>query len=81
VRQGNVYPTLTQQQLDQMRQRRLTSNCTPSQLLHKEPAAHQAKHIMLCRCAETQQLPTSAAAGGLQRVICTAYTQLAAAGS
>lgn len=45
---GNVYPTLTQQQLDQMRQRRLTSNCAPEQLLHREPAAHQSKHIMMC---------------------------------
>lgn len=51
VRKGNVYPTLTQQQLDQMRLRRLTSNCNPAQLLTKEPAAHQAKHIMMCRCA------------------------------
>lgn len=49
VRQGNVYPTLIQEQMDMMRQRRLTSNCAPDQLRHKEPAAHQAKHIMLCR--------------------------------
>lgn len=51
VKKGNVYPTLTQQQLDQMRLRRLTSNCNPAQLLTKEPAAHQAKHIMMCRWA------------------------------
>lgn len=49
VKQGNVYPTLSEQQLDAMRQRRLT-NYAPDTLLHKEPAAHQAKHIMMCRC-------------------------------
>lgn len=48
-RGGNIYPVLTQQQLDEMRMRRLTSNCAPQQLQQKQPAAHQAKHIMMCR--------------------------------
>lgn len=46
--QGNVYPTLSQDQIAAMTRRRLTFNCSTEQLISKHIAAHQAKHILLC---------------------------------
>jgi hypothetical protein len=67
VRPGNVYPSLTREQLDSMRLRRITSNCAPAQLAQQTAAAHdhQAKHIMLCAgsaCQACAQRDSSSAA-------------------
>lgn len=71
-----MYPTLSPQQLDAMRQRRLTSNCAPSQLQYREPAAHQAKHIMMCRCVRVavclEVVSVALAAGNTRLVLTTA---------
>lgn len=46
--QGNLYPSLSDEQIAAMTRRRLTFNCNTEQLVCKQIAAHQTKHILLC---------------------------------
>lgn len=63
---GNVYPALTEQQIDGMRRCRLTSNSSPEQLASQRNDAHQAKHIMLCSGMNCKAACSSCGSCGLQ---------------
>jgi hypothetical protein len=67
VRQGNAYPALSQAQLDMIRNRRNSSNCSTNvSAMTKALDGHQSKHIMLCAGAGCKASCNSCGTCGVQ---------------
>lgn len=61
-----MYGPLSEAQLDKMRQRRLSCNCSAEKLIGKQFDAHQTKHIMICSGASCKAACSSCGSCGSQ---------------